>query len=123
MLSLSTLTCCRSANKLVEESMISANIRAGRVLKESFNQGVFNCHSGFKAEKLTDVLELVNPEAETLFTEEQIVSLKVLRLWRCWLGSLDKMLTTTTVFVNSSVQRNQQRTCATLRDGIRHLAR
>ncbi|MGF1813509.1 exoribonuclease II [Vibrio splendidus] len=79
----------RTANKLVEESMISANICAGRVLKESFNQGVFNCHSGFKAEKLTDVLELVNPEAETPFTEEQIVSLEGFATLRRWLGSLD----------------------------------
>ncbi|MEL0607711.1 exoribonuclease II [Vibrio echinoideorum] len=79
----------RSANKLVEESMISANICAGRVLKENFNQGVFNCHSGFKAEKLSDVLELVNPEAKTPFTEEQIVSLEGFATLRRWLGSLD----------------------------------
>ncbi|MEZ8860702.1 exoribonuclease II [Vibrio sp. 10N.247.311.51] len=79
----------RSANKLVEESMISANICAGRVLKESFNQGVFNCHSGFKAEKVADVLELVNPQAETPFTEEQIVSLEGFATLRRWLGSLD----------------------------------
>tara|TARA_Y100001960_G_C14734863_1_gene859702 strand:- start:906 stop:2120 length:1215 start_codon:yes stop_codon:yes gene_type:complete len=79
----------RSANKLVEESMISANICAGRVLKESFNQGVFNCHSGFKAEKVADVLELVNPQAETPFTEEQIVSLEGFAALRRWLGSLD----------------------------------
>ena len=79
----------RSANKLVEESMISANICAGRVLKESFNQGVFNCHSGFKAEKVSDVLELVNPQAETPFTEEQIVSLEGFATLRRWLGSLD----------------------------------
>ena len=79
----------RSANKLVEESMISANICAGRVLKESFNQGVFNCHSGFKTEKLADVLELLNPEAETPFTEEQIVSLEGFVTLRRWLGSLD----------------------------------
>lgn len=79
----------RSANKLVEESMISANICAGRVLKENFNQGVFNCHSGFKAEKVSDVLELVNPQAETPFTEEQIVSLEGFATLRRWLGSLD----------------------------------
>jgi exoribonuclease-2 len=79
----------RSANKLVEEAMISANICAGRVLKESFNQGVFNCHAGFKADKLADVLELVNPQAETPYTEEQIASLEGFAALRRWLGSLE----------------------------------
>ncbi|MDN3617611.1 exoribonuclease II [Vibrio gallaecicus] len=79
----------RSANKLVEEAMISANICAGRVLKESFGQGVFNCHSGFKSEKVADVLELVNPEAETPFTAEEIISLEGFASLRRWLGTLD----------------------------------
>ncbi|MFM2600690.1 exoribonuclease II [Vibrio fortis] len=79
----------RSANKLVEEAMISANICAGRVLKESFNQGVFNCHAGFKTDKLADVLELVNPQAETPYTEEQIASLEGFAALRRWLGSLE----------------------------------
>lgn len=79
----------RSANKLVEEAMITANICAGRVLKSTFNQGVFNCHSGFKSEKVKDVLELVNPESETAFTEEQISSLEGFASLRRWLGTLD----------------------------------
>ncbi|MGR5541021.1 RNB domain-containing ribonuclease, partial [Vibrio campbellii] len=52
----------RSANRLVEEAMITANICAGKTLQNHFNAGVFNTHAGIKAEKLEDVIRLVNPE-------------------------------------------------------------
>ncbi|PMH43267.1 exoribonuclease II [Vibrio sp. 10N.286.49.B3] len=79
----------RSANRLVEESMITANICAGTILKQHFNTGVFNCHSGFKAEKIKDVLELVNPISEHQFTEEELATVEGFAALRRWLGSLE----------------------------------
>ncbi|WP_177342019.1 RNB domain-containing ribonuclease, partial [Klebsiella variicola] len=49
----------RTANRLVEESMITANICAGKTLQTTFGFGVFNTHAGFKAEKMADVVELM----------------------------------------------------------------
>ncbi len=72
----------RSANRLVEESMITANICAGRVLQSSFNLGVFNTHSGIKPEKMAEVLELLveygitDQTAETLATVDGFARLR-----------------------------------------------
>ncbi len=67
----------RSSNKLVEEAMITANICAGRVLSKSFETGVFNTHSGFKPDKLKDVIALVNPEnSDPVYTEESLSTLE-----------------------------------------------
>ena len=66
----------RSANRLVEEAMITANICAGKTLQASFNSGVFNTHAGFKPEKIEDVVALVNPEGELPFTVESIATLE-----------------------------------------------
>ncbi|MGF1777963.1 exoribonuclease II [Vibrio nomapromontoriensis] len=80
----------RCANRLVEEAMITANICAGRTLKEAFGFGVFNTHAGFKAEKIKDVLELVNPvNEEPIYTDEQITSLEGFAALRRDLGGLD----------------------------------
>ncbi len=76
----------RSANRLVEESMITANICAGKVLAQTFGSGVFNSHSGFKAEKIKDVVELVNPEGELPFNEESIAGLEGFAELRRWLA-------------------------------------
>ncbi|KJR29752.1 exoribonuclease II [Vibrio navarrensis] len=76
----------RSANRLVEESMITANICAGKTLQAHFGTGVFNCHSGFKAEKLADAVELVNPDGTLPFTSESLATLQgfaALRRWLC----------------------------------------
>ena len=77
----------RSANRLVEESMITANICAGRVLRAHFETGVFNCHSGFKAEKVEEVVELVNPQGDLPFTAESITTLEGFAALRRWLGT------------------------------------
>ncbi|NAW58837.1 MULTISPECIES: exoribonuclease II [unclassified Vibrio] len=77
----------RSANRLVEESMITANICAGRVLRAHFETGVFNCHSGFKAEKIEEVVELVNPQGDLPFTAESITTLEGFAALRRWLGT------------------------------------
>ncbi|EJX7570895.1 exoribonuclease II [Vibrio cholerae] len=72
----------RTANRLVEESMITANICAGKTLKTTFGFGVFNTHAGFKAEKMADVVELMavngapNADAETLATVEGFAALR-----------------------------------------------
>ncbi len=74
----------RSANRLVEEAMITANICAGKTLKATFGAGVFNTHAGFKPEKIADVIELVNPEGELEYTAESVVTLEALP--RCAVG-------------------------------------
>ncbi|EOW9184045.1 exoribonuclease II [Vibrio cholerae] len=72
----------RTANRLVEESMITANICAGKTLQTTFGFGVFNTHAGFKAEKIADVVELMavngapNADAETLATVEGFAALR-----------------------------------------------
>ncbi|MDP5253200.1 MULTISPECIES: exoribonuclease II [unclassified Vibrio] len=76
----------RTANRLVEESMITANICAGRILERQFGTGVFNTHLGFKEEKIADVIELVNPEGTLEFTQESIKELEGFAALRRWLG-------------------------------------
>ncbi|CCN81455.1 Exoribonuclease 2 [Vibrio nigripulchritudo SFn27] len=77
----------RTANRLVEESMITANICAGKALKSKFETGVFNTHAGFKGDKMADVLELINKDNEQPFTEEQAKSLEGFSAIRRWLGN------------------------------------
>ncbi|USD66881.1 exoribonuclease II [Vibrio sp. SCSIO 43136] len=81
----------RTANKLVEESMITANICAGRSLQEKFGTGVFNTHAGIKEDKLKEVVELVNPQGELPFTEEHIQTLEGFAELRRWLSSQETM--------------------------------
>ncbi len=77
----------RSANRLVEEAMITANICAGQTLKATFGAGVFNTHAGFKPEKIADVIELVNPEGELEYTADSVATLEGFAALRRWLGS------------------------------------
>ncbi|WP_019614143.1 exoribonuclease II [Psychromonas ossibalaenae] len=49
----------RSANRLVEESMIAANICAGDFLAIHKQQGVFNTHSGFASDRLEKAVTLL----------------------------------------------------------------
>ena len=49
----------RSANRLVEESMIAANICAGDYLAKYKQQGVFNTHSGFASDRLQKAVLLL----------------------------------------------------------------
>ncbi|MEI6896140.1 MAG: exoribonuclease II [Psychromonas sp.] len=50
----------RTANRLVEESMIAANICAGQFLTKHKQQGVFNTHSGFASDRLNKAVELLS---------------------------------------------------------------
>ncbi|WP_375748176.1 exoribonuclease II [Vibrio sp. HN007] len=79
----------RTANRLVEEAMITANICAGRVLAKSFEKGVFNTHSGFKPEKIKDIVALVNPDESLPFTEESLTTLEGFSALRRWLNAQD----------------------------------
>ena len=62
----------RSAHKVVEETMILANISAARFLS-ACNTGLYNTHIGFEPEKIEDVVTIVNEQgyevdAETLIS-------------------------------------------------------
>ncbi|KXF83290.1 exoribonuclease II [Enterovibrio coralii] len=73
----------RIANRMVEEAMITANICAGRALRNAFGFGVFNTHAGFAPEKIADALALVNEHgAETTLEELQTIEgFSALRRW------------------------------------------
>ncbi|EGA68683.1 exoribonuclease II [Vibrio sinaloensis DSM 21326] len=91
----------RSANRLVEEAMITANICAGKTLQASFNSGVFNTHAGFKPEKIEDVVALVNPEGELPFTAESIATLEGFAALRRWLASQE------TSYLDNRIRKSQ----------------
>ncbi|MDG3085581.1 exoribonuclease II [Vibrio hannami] len=91
----------RTANKLVEEAMITANICAGRVLSRSFEKGVFNTHAGFKPEKIKDIVSLVNPEAILPFTEESLKTLEGFSELRRWLNDQD------TTYLDNRIRKYQ----------------
>lgn len=75
----------RSANRLVEEAMITANICAGRTLRSAFNSGVFNTHAGFKPEKIAEVISFINPEGDLPFTADSVATLEGFAELRRWL--------------------------------------
>ncbi|MBQ9273363.1 MAG: exoribonuclease II [Succinivibrio sp.] len=65
----------RTANKIVEECMISANVAAGHVLAKHFDCGIFNTHKGLDRKKKNEILELIRSVdyesgEEELFTLE-----------------------------------------------------
>jgi exoribonuclease-2 len=66
----------RSANRLVEEAMITANICAGRTLKHSFDLGVFNTHAGVKPEKMGELLTMLAEHGMTEHTEESLATVE-----------------------------------------------
>lgn len=100
----------RSANKLVEEAMITANICAGRRLKETFNSGIFNTHAGLKSDRIKDVVALVNnvemnnantdadetasaatsEQSKPEFSAESVVTLEGFSAMRRYLASLNE---------------------------------
>ncbi|MGY3571231.1 exoribonuclease II [Vibrio paucivorans] len=91
----------RSANRLVEESMITANICAGKTLQATFNSGVFNTHAGFKPEKIADVVELVNPRGELPYSAESIATLEGFSALRRWLGKQE------TSYLDNRIRKSQ----------------
>ncbi|KJY84535.1 exoribonuclease II [Vibrio galatheae] len=91
----------RSANRLVEEAMITANICAGKTLQASFNAGVFNTHAGFKPEKIADVIALVNPDGELPHTVESVATLEGFSALRRWLSHQD------TSYLDNRIRKSQ----------------
>ncbi|MCE0495578.1 exoribonuclease II [Vibrio salinus] len=79
----------RSANRLVEEAMITANICAGKTLKKAFGTGVFNTHAGFKTDKIADVLELITEHGMTSQTAETLATVEGFSALRRWLSAQD----------------------------------
>ena len=66
----------RSANRLVEEAMITANICAGRTLKSSFDLGVFNTHAGVKSDKMGELIAMLAEHDMTEHTEESLATVE-----------------------------------------------
>lgn len=79
----------RSANRLVEEAMITANICAGKALSQHFSTGVFNTHAGFKEEKLAEVVELMNEHGAPNATAESLNTVEGFAALRRWLADQD----------------------------------
>lgn len=76
----------RTANRMIEEAMITANICAGRVLQDKFGFGVYNYHNGFNPEKLDTAMEFLT-EAEAPFEKDQLLSLDGFSALRRWLNA------------------------------------
>ncbi|GAM60203.1 exoribonuclease II [Vibrio ishigakensis] len=91
----------RSANKLVEECMISANICAGRVLSEKLGFGVFNTHSGIKEDKLEGVLELLAKHGAEGFDAEAVSSIEGFSALRRWLNEQE------TQYLDNRIRKHQ----------------
>ncbi|PSW16448.1 exoribonuclease II [Photobacterium rosenbergii] len=78
----------RTANRMIEEAMITANICAGRVLQDKFGFGVYNYHNGFNPEKLDTAMDFLT-EAEAPFEKEQLLTLEGFSALRRWLNAQD----------------------------------
>ncbi|MGL4225682.1 MAG: exoribonuclease II [Vibrio sp.] len=91
----------RTANRLVEESMITANICAGQTLQATFGFGVFNTHAGFKAEKLADVVELMAAHGAPDADVETLTSVAGFAALRRWLA------TQQTSYLDNRIRKSQ----------------
>ncbi|PKF50731.1 exoribonuclease II [Enterovibrio nigricans] len=90
----------RIANRMVEEAMITANICAGRALRNAFGFGVFNTHAGFSPEKIADALALVNEHgADTSI--ESLQSIEGFSALRRWLNEQD------TTYLDNRIRKYQ----------------
>ncbi|MDD1792161.1 exoribonuclease II [Enterovibrio sp. ZSDZ42] len=76
----------RIANRMVEEAMITANICAGRALREHFGFGVFNTHAGFSPEKMADVVELINQHGGDV-SADNLATIEGFSALRRWLNT------------------------------------
>lgn len=65
----------RTANRLVEESMIAANICIGDFLAKYKQQGVFNTHSGIASDRLEKAVSLLQ-EYDIVYDSETLASLE-----------------------------------------------
>ncbi|KUI98101.1 exoribonuclease II [Vibrio sp. MEBiC08052] len=79
----------RSANRLVEEAMVTANVCAGKVLQQQFGTGVFNVHDGFKTERIADVIALITEHGMSDHNDETVKTLAGFSALRRWLATQD----------------------------------
>lgn len=91
----------RSANYLVEEAMITANICAGHILKKRFGTGIFNSHPGFKVEKIPSALALLTEHGMTGQTLASLSTLQGFATLKRWL------LSEGTPYIRSRVRKLQ----------------
>ncbi|GAD89646.1 exoribonuclease 2 [Vibrio halioticoli NBRC 102217] len=77
----------RTANKLVEEAMITANICAGRVLSNKLGMGIFNTHAGLKDDKVNNVIDLVTEYGAQDFNAQNVTTLEGFTALRRWLNN------------------------------------
>lgn len=77
----------RSANRIVEEAMIAANICAARVLRDELGYGLFNTHAGFDAALINQVVSTLQAN-ETDSNAESLLTLEGFRQMRRYLESL-----------------------------------
>lgn len=90
----------RTANRLVEESMITANICAGKTLQAAFGTGVFNTHAGFKPEKVADIVELMNSHGAQC-SEESVNTVEGFAALRRWLSTQE------TSYLDNRIRKSQ----------------
>lgn len=79
----------RIANQIVEESMITANVACGTILKERYGTGIFNTHKGFDLKETPAILELLKQEGYEGATSESIKSLEGFSAIRRYATSLE----------------------------------
>lgn len=90
----------RSANRIVEEAMITSNLCAASVLKDKLGFGVFNVHMGFDPLQIDQVVQTLKDHGiET--TAESLLSLEGFRQLRLQLDSQP------TQFLDSRIRRYQ----------------
>lgn len=90
----------RSANRIVEEAMITSNLCAASVLKDKLGFGVFNVHMGFDPLQIDQVVQTLKDNGiET--TAESLLSLEGFRQLRLQLDSQP------TQFLDSRIRRYQ----------------
>lgn len=83
----------RIGHKIVEETMLLANVCASHFLAEKTGQGVYNLHLGFDSEKVAGALELITEQGLTYnneaFTAENLATLAGFRHLRLALDNLE----------------------------------
>ncbi|KEY90697.1 exoribonuclease 2 [Candidatus Photodesmus katoptron] len=79
----------RSAHHLIEESMIIANICAGKILNAKFSLGLFNIHAGFKQNKLYYITRFLNKKSTFPANSSELSTLNGFIALRHWLNNQD----------------------------------
>ncbi|MDC9603826.1 exoribonuclease II [Xenorhabdus griffiniae] len=90
----------RTANRIVEEAMITANLCAAKILRDKLGFGIYNVHTGFEPTQIEQVVEVlkengIEANAEALLNLEGFCELR---------RELDKQ---STQFLDSRIRRFQ----------------